>query len=295
MTGPSAPLPPDRIQALSGAEVDQLLSELESAIPASPPLARIGSATAELLDIIGDSHGDWRSTAAATAKFVRAPQSRAFAGLGDYIDRAPSDCPGGSAVNALYLLSLKAAHPDRVFLLQGNHEAARRIELTPQTTQEEMADRWGPDDRRYSRLMGLLERGPLAAYTDSGVFLAHGGFPPDLPGHWQDRFQKIDDPLVMDLLWRDIAVSSVDRGHSPAFTEADLSRFLQATGLSVFVRGHDPRVVGQVLYGDRVLTLHTSRAYRRFGGILVAHAPLARPVRKITDLEVEALTVDGEH
>lgn len=287
------PMPPDQIQGLSGDEVDRLLDTLEPSIPTSPPLVRIHPPGVEQLEIIGDTHGDWRSTAAAAAWFLAAPESRAFAGLGDYIDRAPPDCPGGSAVNALFLLSLKAAFPDHVTLLQGNHEAARRIELTPQTIADEMADRWGADARRYGRLMSLLERGPLAAYTDSGLFLAHGGFPPDLPTPWQERFRHVDTSLEMDLLWRDIAVSNVDRGESPAFTEEDLDRFLAATGLSVFVRGHDPRVVGQILYRDRVLTLHTSRTYRRFGGILVARAPLTRPVRKITDLQVESLAVEG--
>ncbi len=293
MTEQASPLSPDQIQAFTAEEIDDLLSQLEQKVPASPPLVRIHPAGAEEIEIMGDSHGDWRSTAAATTWFLGSPSVRAFAGLGDYIDRAPTDCPGGSAVNALFLLSLKASYPDQVFLLQGNHEAARRIPLSPQTAGDEMTERWGPDRHRFDRLMGLLERGPLAAYTDSGIFLAHGGFPPELPAHWQDRFHDPDDSLVMDLLWRDVAASNVDRGESPAFTEDDLGHFLQATGLSVFVRGHDPRVVGQRLYGDRVLTLHTSRAYRRFGGILVARASLTTPVHTIGDLRVESLTVDG--
>jgi protein phosphatase len=236
--------------------------------------------------VIGDTHGDWRSTQAAMEWFLDAPGERAFVGLGDYVDRAPADSPAGSAVNALYLLSVKARFPERVFLLQGNHEAYRRMPGYPHTLPDEMAARWGEDRRRYIRLLALLERGPLAAYTPSGAFLAHGGFPSRLATPWTDRFSTVDETLFVELLWRDIAVSHVDRGLSPPFDESDLAEFLHGTGLHLFLRGHDPSVVGQSLYHDRCLTLHTSRMYKSYGGILTAHVRLDRPVLTTRDLQV---------
>jgi protein phosphatase len=284
MTG--GPLRPADIERMNASEVDSLLAELDPRISSEPALVRIQPPGVRAIDVIGDTHGDWQSASAAAQWFLEAPRERGFVGLGDYVDRAPADAPAGSAVNALFLLSLKAAFPDRVFLLQGNHEAARRIPVIPHTLPDEMASKWGGDRPRYSRLIGLLERGPLAAYTSSGVFLAHGGIPSRLPTRWTERFQRVDETLEVELLWRDVAASTVDRGLSPPVDEEALDQFMEATGLHVFLRGHDPRVVGQSLYRDRCLTLHTSRNHERFGGILVARVPLDRPVLTTRDLEV---------
>ena len=290
MTDSPRPVPPETIERMSAAQIDALLAELDPRVSSESALAHIQPPGANGLAVIGDTHGDWRSAQMALAWFLESPRERAFVGLGDYIDRAPSDLPAGSAVNALYLLSVKASYPDRVFLLQGNHEAARRIPVGPHSLPEEMEGRWGGDRRRYSRLMGLLERGPLAGYTTNGLFLAHGGFPSRLTSPWTDRFRTVDETLLVEVLWRDIAESHLDRGLSTPFDESALNAFLSASGLHVFLRGHDPNVVGQSLYHDHCLTLHTSRPHRKYGGILTARAPLQQPVRTTRDLQVVDLS-----
>jgi hypothetical protein len=284
---------PESIEQMEAREIDELLSQLDPQITSESALAHVRPTGAKTLAVIGDTHGDWRSAQAAMKWFLDAPSERAFVGLGDYVDRAPRDCPAGSAVNALFLLSVKAAYPDRVYLLQGNHEAARRIPVQPTTMPDEMAARWGEDRRRYARLMGLLERGPLAGYTSSGVFLAHGGIPSGLTTPWTDRFRTVDETLLVELLWRDIAASRTDRGLSPPFDEADLDRFFAQTGLTLFLRGHDPHVVGQSLYHDHCLTLHTSRTYASYGGDLEARVPLDRAVQSTWDLEVVHVSTPG--
>jgi len=283
------PVRPEVIEAMEAPEIDELLGQLDPRISSESALVHIAPPRAGTLAVVGDTHGDWRSAQAALAWFLEAPEQRAFVGLGDYIDRAPPDCPSGSAVNALYLLSVKAAYPENVFLIQGNHEAARRIPVEPHTLPQEMETRWGEDRRRYSKLMGLLERGPLAGYTSSGVFLAHGGFPSRLASPWTDRFRRVDETLLAELLWRDVEVSHLDRGLSPPFDETALDEFLSGTGLHVFLRGHDPSVVGQALYHGRCLTLHTCRIYERYGGILTARVPLEQPVQSLRDIEVVRL------
>jgi calcineurin-like phosphoesterase family protein len=283
------PVLPDVIEHMESAEIDALLAELDPQVSAESALVHVAPPRATTVAVIGDTHGDWRSAQAALEWFLQSPGDRGFLGLGDYVDRAPPDSPGGSAVNALFLLSVKASFPDRVLLLQGNHEAARRIPVIPHTLPEEMKVKWGENRPRYSRLMGLLERGPLAAYTSSGVFLSHGGFPAQMGSPWTDRFRSVDETLLVELLWNDVAASRLDRGLSPPFDEEALDRFLRATGLHVFLRGHDPNVVGRSLYHDRCLTLHTSRAHERYGGVLTAHVPLDRPVLTTRDIEVRKL------
>jgi protein phosphatase len=283
------PLDPEGIAELEGPEVDSLLIHLDRQISLEPALVRLEPPGATAVGVVGDTHGDWRSTRAAATWFLESPRDRAFVGLGDYIDRAPPDCPVGSAVNALYLLSIKAAYPDRVFLIQGNHEAARQFPFEPHDFPDEMAERWGRDRQRYLRFMGMLERGPLAAYSSSGVFLAHGGFPSRLPSPWTERFKRVDETLRVDLLWTRVAAADPEPNIVPAFDEAALDDFLRGSGLHVFVRGHDPRVVGRPFYHGHCLTLHTSRIYSRFGGVLSAHFSLVEPVRSTTDIEVERL------
>jgi protein phosphatase len=287
------PVPPEVIDRMEASDVDRLIARLDSKIASEPTLVYVNPPGTSTFAVIGDTHGDWRSARMAMEWFLERPRERAFVGLGDYVDRAPADSPGGSAVNALFLLSVKAAFPDRVYLIQGNHEAVRRIPFDPHTLPEEMEARWGRDPRRYSRLLDLLERGPLAGYTPSGVFLAHGGFPSHLTSPWTDRFRTVDEALLFELLWRDVAASAIDRGLSLPFDEAALNDFLHATGLRVFLRGHDPYMVGQSLYHDRCLTLHTTRIYAQYGGILTARVPLDRPVDSTRDIEVVALPITG--
>lgn len=282
---------PASIAAFSAGELDELLARLEREVPAHPPCVTLGSRTADEAVVFGDSHGDWKSTEEVVVRFRERPEAKVLVGLGDYIDRAPPELPAGSAVNALFLLSLAAASPDRVFLLKGNHELARVVGARPHTLPEEMDARWGRSPSRYARLMALLERGPLVALTESGAYLAHAGFPRGEPSRLADRPLDPQDPaLLLDVTWPEPDVAGSHRGAARPWGRAELDRFLQANGLSVFLRGHDPDLTGKRLYGDRVLTLHTCRLYRRYGGVLAARLPLDRAVRTLADVKLEQLT-----
>ncbi len=284
---------PASLGRLSRSEVDQLLDRLNRWLSRDVPYVEIAPAGAVEATVFGDTHGDWRSTEAAAERFLAHPEVECLVGLGDYIDRPPSDCPGGSIVNILYLLSLKAAFPERVFLIQGNHEIVRRIPVFPHTLPDELETKWGADLNRYGRIMELVERGPLAGFTRTGVFLAHGGFPTRPRGVWNEWFHRPDDALFFDLMWRDASASALDRGLVAPFGGEELQAFLRAAGLSVFLRGHDPDVTGLPLYSGRCLTLHTCRLFERYGGVIVARVPLSRPVRSLADLTVDHLRTEG--
>jgi hypothetical protein len=166
--------------------------------------------------------------------------------------------------------------------------------VLPHDLPEEVDDLWGPEVERYERIVALLERGALAVTTESGAYLAHAGFPSRrAQGALRQLLKDPTEELLADILWRDPAASRLDRGVAPPFTEVDLSRFLAEVGASVFVRGHDPDVVGRSLYGDRCLTLHTTRVYERYGGVLLARLPLDHRVRSVSELRVEHLPVEG--
>ncbi|MCI4317943.1 MAG: hypothetical protein L3J96_05335, partial [Thermoplasmata archaeon] len=127
-----------------------------------------------------------------------------------------------------------------------------------------------------------------------GVYLAHGGFPRGGASRdLREAFRAPTEDELMDIVWGECGASNRHRGITTPFDSLDLTRFLSALGASVFLRGHDPDMVGKSVFQDRCLTLHTSRVYERFGGVLVARVPLDRPVRTTKEIAVEHLPTEG--
>jgi calcineurin-like phosphoesterase family protein len=292
MPAARAPPSPTELLRFSPSEVDGLLDDLELRVPLRPPLTELSAGAAEEAIVFGDSHGDWRSTEEAVDR-SRAGE-RCLIGLGDYVDRAPDDCGAGSVANALYLLGLAAEAPDRVYLIQGNHELVRRIAVRPHHLPEEVDSLWGPDRTRYDRILGLLERGPLAMTTPNGAYLAHAGFPRGkLPSPWTRAFDSPSEERLAEITWAECDASRIRRGATPPWGERELDQFLEATGLRLMLRGHDPDLTGRPLYHGRCLTLHTSRIYEQYGGVILARLPLRSPLRGVADLSVEHLSTEG--
>jgi len=283
---------PAHLLGLSGAEADTLLDHLERHVPVRAPLVQIPEGTADEAIVFGDSHGDWRSIEAVVTHYRE--RNRCLVGLGDYVDRPPDDCGPGSVVNALFLLNLAAEAPDRVYLIQGNHELVRRIPAMPHHLPEEVDEMWGPDSTRYDRLLGLFERGPLAVTTGNKAYLAHAGFPRGkLPNPWTDAFTSPDEERLAEITWAECEASRIRRGAALPWGRRDLDYFLDGAGLRLMLRGHDPDLTGRPLYGGRCLTLHTSRIYERYGGVVFARLPLTAPLNSVTDLVVEHLPTEG--
>lgn len=289
-------LEPAAILELDRDGADRLLGQLERTVPVAPNLVRLPGLPATQAYVIGDSHGDWRSTQEAVRPFLADPLANLFVGLGDYVDRAPDDCAEGSVANALYLLQLVARFPSRVVLLKGNHELHREFGVLPHDLPEEVDQLWGPEVDRYARILGLLERGPFAALTESGAYFAHAGFPlgPGPPAGLA-RFEQLAADDRLDLVWADCAAARHRRGVARTFTERDLVEFLRAFDGSVFLRGHDPDLIGRPVFGDRCLTLHTSRLYERYGGVLRGVVPLQGHLAGASGVRLEHLATEGKH
>ncbi|HYA54739.1 MAG TPA: hypothetical protein VEG42_03960, partial [Thermoplasmata archaeon] len=169
-----------------------------------------------------------------------------------------------------------------------------RIAALPHHLPDEVDELWGPDSTRYDRIVGLFERGPLAVTTANGAYLAHAGFPRGkLPIPWTAAFVDPNDDRLAEITWAECAASRIRRGAAPAWGERDLDQFLASTGLRLMLRGHDPDLVGRVVYHGRCLTLHTSRVYEQYGGVLVAYLPLKTPLDSAARLVVEHLPTEG--
>ena len=283
---------PLEILRLDAADADRLLDRLEADVPTHRGAIAVDLVGAVEAIVVGDIHGDWRSAEAAAQLFLEAPHQRLFVGLGDYVDRAPDDCGEGSVATALYLLGLAARYPDRVTLLRGNHEMNRVIPVLPHDLPSELDALWGPDPDRYTRIESLFARGPLAATTAGGAYFAHAGFLKDPAPDWAQRLEKPGEEEVLALTWSECTESRVHRG-VPRFSTADLANFGQATGTSLFLRGHDPDLNGRWSCGDRCLTIHTSRIYERYGGVLCARLALDGAADRKA-VRIEHLTTEGQ-
>lgn len=286
---------PPQILCLPPEEADALLDRLEGSVPSHPTLLDLSSVRAREAIVFGDSHGDWRTTTAVAQRYQDPSSGRMLIGLGDYVDRSPADCGTGAVANALYLLQLAAADPEHVVLLQGNHETVRVIGAVPESLRGEVRGLWGPAAERYDRLIGLLGRGPLAAFHRAGPYLAHAGFPTrtSIPP-WTAAFAPADERLVAQVAWAECAASRNRRGVAPPFDERQLTEFLSAAGLTFFLRGHDPDLTGRSVFHDRCLTLHTTRIYERYGGVIYARVPLDRPLGSVRDVTIEHAETEGQ-
>ena len=290
-----APIAPSAVLDASPEAADLLLDRLERSVPVRPGFVDLPTRGFSEAIVFGDTHGDWRTILEVRAAFLRPDGGpRCLVGLGDYVDRVPDDCGPGSVVNACLLLDLAARFPDRVFLLQGNHETVSRMPVLPRSLAEEVDELWGPEAERYARLSALLERGPLAAGTESGAYLAHAGFPRgELPASWRRVFEEPDEDRLVDIVWTEPDASRIRRGVGRPWTGPELVSFLRAAGRSVFLRGHDPDLTGRPIYEGRCLTLHTTRVFERYGGVLLARLPLGSPVRTVADVLVEHVATEG--
>jgi hypothetical protein len=277
-TSPPEPLDPKK---LSERDVLEMLDKIEGALPtrriADLPLIKKGTAL-----IVGDTHGDWPIVRSLVERYLEGSDPvDQFVMLGDYVDRSPQGIRHGSVVNALYVLSLAKAYPDRFIALRGNHEAFRCLRFVEHTLDEDARQCWG-SVRVGERLEDLFDLLPLAAMTENGAYIAHAGFP--MAGQWRDEILHPTTKTWLELLWNDVDVSPTcgQRGIDQApITERNLQAFFTRSGANVFIRGHDPEVAGRLLYGDKLLTVHTTRAYGTTG-LCAARIPLDRKLKELS-------------
>jgi predicted phosphodiesterase len=228
----------------------------------------------------GDLHGDFLTAKAIVQQFSACDY---LVFLGDYIDREPMRW--GSICTMTYLLVLKCCFPKKFVLLKGNHECNYLIPCFPYKFEEEIVQRFG-SATLHERFVDVFSVMPLMVLSHR-VFAAHGGIVKGADLQILKNIGKNDVSAVEELVWSDPAHSHTYRGAGDRFDEHDLLEFLEAIHATVLLRGHNYSTLGISLYGDRCLTILSSRRYQEMGngGILVARAE--KEIHRVSDLCVE--------
>ncbi len=239
-------------------------------------LLRLSAERFDQVVFVGDTHGDLEASERVLERFLRPRTAIVF--LGDYVDRGPH-----SRENLRLLLRAKLEHPDRLSLLQGNHEGFHAMAFYPADFWESLQD---PEEKAlYAE---TLLRMPYAAALSHGVLGVHGALPAvecleDIerlePGSegWQalvwGDFQDVEGSFLGD--W----------GGRLRFGRDHFERQMERFGMRVLIRSHQPDAP-LYLYDNRCLTIFTSHAYGPRERT-VAIVPLDREIRTARDLRIE--------
>ncbi|MCS7216557.1 MAG: serine/threonine protein phosphatase [Candidatus Bipolaricaulota bacterium] len=253
-----------------------LVAEFREVLAREPRLIRLPLERTAVF--VGDTHGDREASEEVLRRYFDAAHVLVF--LGDYVDRGP-DSPGNLAL----LMRAKVAHPERIFLLMGNHEAWAVAPFVP-------ADFWRALSPREEKLLAeTLALLPFAAFHPAGVLAVHGALP-DV-----DELEEIEHVPLGSANWRKMTWGDwvdgpgyqVDPGvwGRPAYGRDYFFEVMERLGLRVLVRAHQPDAP-LFLFGGRCLTLFTSHAYGP-GPRRVALLPPAARVRSGTDLAIQEL------
>ncbi|KAJ6694521.1 hypothetical protein OIU85_005225 [Salix viminalis] len=202
---------------------------------------------------IGDIHGQYQDLL-RLFEYGGYPPAANYLFLGDYVDRGRQ-----SLETICLLLAYKIRHPDKIYLLRGNHEDAKINRIYG--FYDECKRRFNV--RLWKIFTDCFNCLPVAALIDEKIFCMHGGLSPELEHLGQikeiQRPTEIPDSgLLCDLLWSDPDArvegwSDSDRGVSCTFGPDKVSEFLDKNDLDLICRGHQVVEDGYEFFAKRKL------------------------------------------
>ena len=267
---------PNKVAGLDENEIEECLERTISILEKEKALVKLNGDIA----FVGDTHGDFETTKSVVKRFFDIDH---LVFLGDYIDREPMKW--GSIYNITYLLFLKCRYPKKIFLLKGNHECNYAISCFPYEFEGEIIQRFGSSSL-HAKYVEVFSSMPLMVLANN-VFAAHGGILKEVDLKRLRKIGKNDLEAIESIVWSDPVVSPTSRGAGDPFNEEDLTKFLDNINARVFIRGHNYNNLGISIYGDRCLTIFSSRRYKEMGngGILVARTE--KEISSASDLLLE--------
>lgn len=197
--------------------------------------------------VVGDLHGNLFDFF-NILRNIGLPSSTKILFLGDYVDR------GAFSLEVItFLLALKCAFPENVYMIRGNHEV--RSVNAMYGFKEQVSERY--DDELWEMFNKVFDYLPLAAIIDNKYFAVHGGLSSKLDSpeiianirrpltcDFENEKEQSDlRTLILDLLWSDPVTSIAHfvpspRGNGSCFGFAATKYFLTKNKLESIFRGH---------------------------------------------------------
>lgn len=259
-------------------EIRQLLGQAGEIFEQEKNLVEIDSGQ---VVFAGDTHGDIEATENVLDRYLNPENKIVF--LGDYVDRGPA-----SEENLSLLLKTKLEHPDKIFLLMGNHEGRSFMKFYP-------ADFWESlSPSLNEQYAATLSRLPLAVSTPNGIIALHGALP---------QVEKLEDinriapggerwKQITWGDWQDEKGFCLDSGFvisRPQFGRGWFEAIMSRLEKNVLIRSHQPGA-RPVMFDGRCLTIFTSSAYKSVvSERTVAIADLSKEVKTVDDLTLETV------
>ena len=242
-----------------------LIRDVTGMLEREPKLIRLPSHGKAIF--VGDTHGDLDATEKVISRFLKGADTVVF--LGDYVDRGDF-----SRENIDTLLQAKWEHPQKIFLLAGNHEGYLTMPFSPANFWDSLSAR---EKEIYGRLFSTF---PLAAISGNGLLALHGGLP-ELGSLEEINRIEWGDEQWERILWGDF----VERGGEflgdwagrPQFGRPYFERMMDRYRKRVLIRSHQP-YAPLFMFKKSCITIFTSYAYLPDRNVAIA------------DMEKEVLT-----
>ncbi|MEM2110501.1 MAG: metallophosphoesterase [Candidatus Bathyarchaeia archaeon] len=248
----------------------QILSEEKDYFGKSQIIGRLilmppsGEAT-----VIGDIHGDIDSLkhTLIESKFIQKASNRNetyLIFLGDYGDRGPY-----SPEVYYVVLSLKNMFPDKVVLIQGNHEGPEDLLASPHDLPYHLQRKFSVEWRIvYKELSQLFRRFYIAVLVDQRCIMLHGGAPSKAKNleDIANAYEKHPaESHLEEILWSDpienfVGTHPSPRGAGNLFGEDVTKSFLKMLKVRFMIRGHEATECGYKIEHDGgILTLFSRK------------------------------------
>ncbi|OHT14702.1 Ser/Thr protein phosphatase [Tritrichomonas foetus] len=238
--------------------------------------------------IVGDLHGNIADLLRILYHNINSDFKFLF--LGDYIDRGTFSI---EVITLLLALSLK--HPERFYLLRGNHEFK---EVNEKYGFFDQIEREYNEQNLYNKFNDAFDYLPIAAIINDKTFCVHGGISCDMKyvSQIEELKKPIHDfsiPMISDMMWSDpsdntnyVGFIESNRGHGKIFGKGAIKRFFDHNPpINRIIRAHQwiPEAVSTLL-NNSVITVFSASCY----------GPHANPsaILKITEEMIEKIVYD---
>ncbi|RNC31301.1 serine/threonine-protein phosphatase PP1 beta, partial [Trypanosoma cruzi] len=214
------------------------------------------------VNVCGDIHGQINDLVEIFRAGGMPPTSR-YLFLGDYVDRGKY----GTEVISV-LLGLKVLHPDKMYVLRGNHESESICRIYGFF--DEVKRRFSV--KLFKEFTDVFNCLPIAALIEEIALCMHGGLSPELRN--LNQINQIRRPLVVpdaglacDILWSDPEENSCgwmqsQRGVSYTFGEDVVRRACENLKIDVVLRAHQVVDNGYAFFAERrLVTIFSASNY----------------------------------